>query len=367
MQDDALSGNDPATPKDGLKTVTDARQARISQLLSQQGRSDEVPTPEPEAEEEVEESAETEAESEAEADTEESEESEETTEQEEESKGEEETEEEKDKSDVLSQIDWDELDEETKIAIAQEIGSGAGKRIGQLTSQIKDLEAQLEAKDKTISEGLGDIARPDNSFANITDESELQKQEVGLDQQIEFFEDWIAGDEEYFTDPQTQKEYTRKDISAFLRTWRNQRRDIPKQREYLTKLSKAQKKAKEFSDKVNSEFDWIHDDASPSRAKYDELISDADVAVLEKVAPMVAAKFKYLAAHAASSMAQPKKKITLKKKGAKATGIKDSGAQTASPRARVNKKLEELKRKARAGDIRAARELRLTKIQSRFK
>ena len=73
-----------------------------------------------------------------------------------------------DEEDVLSQIDWDALDDDTRSEIAtqavetlpvdklaelaKKMGSGSGKRIGELTGQIKDLKSQIVAKDQALNQ-----------------------------------------------------------------------------------------------------------------------------------------------------------------------------------------------------------------------
>jgi len=357
MQNAAETGNSSAQDQEEVKTTTlqEARQARINELSNRQSdESEENTEEEAEAtEEEVEESAE----SEEAAGAEESEETEEETE---------ESEEESD--DVLSQINWDELDEDTKIAIAQQVGSGAAKRIGELSGKVKELEASLANKEKALEDGLGSVISPDNSFGSVTDLGKLDETEQSIERDIQYFDDWIADDENHtFTDGRGN-EYARRDVHAHLKNLRSQLKDIPKQRQYLDKLSKAKESASSYSKKASEEFDWIHDESTPTFKKYDELVSDADIAFIEKLAPTVAAKLKYNLAHAAISMTnKAKKKIVLKTKKGKPVKAPESGAKTSSPNARNNKKLKDLQKRARSGDIQAARELRLAQITQRFK
>lgn len=367
MSKQALGGNDSAPTEVESKepmTLQEVRQARIAKIGGQPKESKEEEKPSAEVDEgESEEAEEQEVAEATEDDNEQVDESaEEESEQSEDS-------EEEDSNDVLSQIDWDALDEDTKVAIATQVGSGAGKRIGELVAKTKDLEAQLAAKDKAIAEGMSGVLKPNNMWSQIQSDDELGEIEKRVDGERKYFQTWLAGDDSYYTDS-NGTEYSRKDIASHIENLERQLKAIPDQRKYLSDLSKATAKAKETEEKLNSEFDWIHDTSSATYRAYDELVSNSDFEVIKRIAPTIAAKLKLHYAHAAQSMtgtSKPKKKIVLKTKKGKPVAAPDSGSKSSSPNAREKAQLKELQKRARSGDVKAARELRLAQITRRFK
>jgi hypothetical protein len=185
---------------------------------------------------------------------------------------------EEDSEDVLSQIDWDALDDDTRAEIATQaiealpteqlakiaklMGSGSGKRIGELTGQIKDLKNQVAAKDKALQDGLQQFVSPQAAFANVATEEDLDEASGRIRNNIKFYQKWLGGDEDYFV--HNDQEFSRADIAQYVETLQDQYDDIPKQREYLRSLEKSKKEAQELQKKAESEFSWIHDDEAES-------------------------------------------------------------------------------------------------------
>jgi hypothetical protein len=289
---------------------------------------------------------------------------------------------EEDSEDVLSQIDWDALDDDTRAEIATQaiealpteqlakiaklMGSGSGKRIGELTGQIKDLKNQVAAKDKALQDGLQQFVSPQAAFANVATEEDLDEASGRIRNNIKFYQKWLGGDEDYFV--HNDQEFSRADIAQYVETLQDQYDDIPKQREYLRSLEKSKKEAQELQKKAESEFSWIHDDEAKASKLYDEMISSSDVAVIERIAPSLASKLKYQLLHAANSMAGvssvPKgKKITLPRR--LPSTAKDSAAGSASPKVRQDIRTKKLRDAALQGDLKAARELRTMQIQNK--
>lgn len=289
---------------------------------------------------------------------------------------------EEDSENVLSQIDWDALDDDTRAEIATQaiealpteqlakiaklMGSGSGKRIGELTGQIKDLKNQVAAKDKALQDGLQQFVSPQAAFANVATEEDLDEASSKIRNNIKFYQKWLGGDEDYFV--HNDQEFSRADIAQYVETLQDQYDDIPKQREYLRSLEKSRKEAQELQKKAESEFSWIHDDEAEASKLYDEMISSSDVAVIERIAPSLASKLKYQLLHAANSMAGvssvPKgKKITLPRR--LPSTAKDSAAGSASPKVRQDIRTKKLREAALQGDLKAARELRTMQIQNK--
>lgn len=282
--------------------------------------------------------------------------------------------------DVLSQIDWDALDDESKAGIAEQaietlppeqlaelakkMGSGSGKRIGELTGQIRELKNQIEAKDKALKEGLEALIPPSNNFANVDTEDKLTETSQKIREEIKFYQRWLAGDDDYYQS--NGQEYSRSDIVKYVESLQDQYDDVPKQKEYIRSLEKSRKEADELQKKADKEFSWITDESSKAHGIYEELVSSPDMAVIENIAPSLGAKLKYHLLHTANSMAgmtiQPSKKITLPRRSPNSV-IDSTGS--ASPKDRGNIQIKQLREQAMQGNLDSARRLRTLQIQNR--
>ena len=282
--------------------------------------------------------------------------------------------------DVLSQIDWDALDDESKAGIAEQaietlppeqlaelakkMGSGSGKRIGELTGQIRELKNQIEAKDKALKEGLESLIPPSNNFANVDTEDKLTETSQKIREEIKFYQRWLAGDDDHYQS--NGQEYSRSDIVQYVESLQDQYDDVPKQREYIRSLEKSRREADELQKKADKEFSWITDESSKAYSLYDELVSSPDMAVIENIAPSLGAKLKYHLLHTANSMAgmtiQPSKKITLPRRSPNSV-IDSTGS--ASPKDRGNIQIKKLREQAMQGNLDSARKLRTLQIQNR--
>jgi len=284
--------------------------------------------------------------------------------------------------DVLSQIDWDALDDDTRSEIAtqavetlpvdklaelaKKMGSGSGKRIGELTGQIKDLKSQIVAKDQALKEGIQQIAKPQSALADVSSQGDLDEAQDKIKSNIRFYQKWLGGDEEYFT--HEGKDFSRQDVFKYVESLQDQYEDIPKQREYIRTLEKSKVEAEDLQKKAESEFTWLQDNDSKAAKLYDEMISSSDIAIIESIAPSVGYKLKYQLLHAANSMSgersAPKgKKITLPRR--LPSTARDSAAGSASPKTRGDVRVKKLRNAAKTGDLKAARELRTLEIQNK--
>jgi hypothetical protein len=361
-------GNDTA-PTEEVSTVEQAkpqtldeiRQARVEKLSPTQEQPEES---EPVAEEEVTEDA-------SEVVEAEETEHEETAEEAEGGEG------------VLSQIDWDELDDDSRSQIAiqamevlppeklgelaKKMGSGSGKRIGELTSQIKELKGELESKSAALSSSLDTVIAPTNALATVTTEDELQSIEKETKNNIRFYQNWLAGDDDTFE--HKGSEYTRSDIVQYISSLQDKCDDLPKQRKYLKRLETANKEAEELNSKAKDEFTWMEDDESSTNLEYRKMVSSEDMAIVAKVAPALAAKLKYQLAHAATNMVKPvttrKKKIIIPRKLPK-NALSGNTASNSKQTVESNQ-MKKLKEAAGKGNLMAARQIRQLQINSRYK
>ena len=284
---------------------------------------------------------------------------------------------------VLSQIDWDELDDDSRSQIAiqamevlppeklgelaKKMGSGSGKRIGELTSQIKELKSELESKSAALSSSLDTVIAPTNALATVTTEDELESIEKETKNNIRFYQNWLAGEDDIFE--HKGSEYTRSDIVQYISSLQDRYDDLPKQRKYLKRLEKANKDAEELNSKAKDEFTWLEDDESETNLEYRKMVSSEDMAIVAKVAPALAAKLKYQLAHAATNMVKPtvnrKKKIIIPRKLPK-NALSGNTASNSRQTVESNQ-MKKLKEAAGKGNLMAARQIRQLQINSRYK
>jgi len=364
----ANEGNDTALQEEEVSTVEQAKPQTLEDI--RKARVEKL-TPKPEVVEESEEVTEEEpAEEASEVEETEETESEETTKEVEESEG------------VLSQIDWDELDDDSRSEIAiqamevlppeklgelaKKMGSGSGKRIGELTSQIKELKSELESKSAALEGSLDKVIAPSNLLASATTEQQLDDIEKETKDNIRFYQNWLAGDEDVFE--HKGSEYTRSDIVQYISSLQDKYDELPKQRKYLRRLETATKEAEELNSKAQEEFSWLGDEASETHAEYKKMITSEDMAIVSKVAPALAAKLKYQLAHAATNMVKPK--VTRKKKiiiPRKAPQNAVSGSTASNSRqTKESNQIKQLREAAQKGNLIAARQLRQLQINSRY-
>ena len=372
MDQTANEGNDTALSEEEVSTVEQAKPQTLEEI--RQARVEKL-TPRPEVVEESKEAQEVQEEpaEEIQAESEETAEAEveETTEEVEESEG------------VLSQIDWDELDDNSRSEIAiqamevlppeklgelaKKMGSGSGKRIGELTSQIKELKSELESKSAALSSSLDTVIAPTNALASVTTEDELENIEKETKNNIRFYQNWLAGDEDVFE--YQGNDYTRSDIVKYISSLQDRYDDLPKQRKYLKRLEKAKNEAKELDSKAKDEFTWFGDDESETNQEYRKMVGSEDMAVLASIAPAIAAKLKYQLAHAVTNMVKPKatrkKKIIIPRKLPK-NAVSSSTASNSRQTLESNQ-VKKLKEAAGKGNLMAARQLRQLQINSRYK
>lgn len=284
---------------------------------------------------------------------------------------------------VLSHIDWDELDDNSRSEIAiqamellppdklgelaKKMGSGSGKRIGELTSQIKELKSELESKNAALSSSLDTVIAPSGALATVTTEDELESIEKETKNNIRFYQNWLAGDDDIFE--HKGSEYTRSDIVNYISGLQDKYDELPKQRKYLKRLEVAQKEAEELNSKAKSEFSWMEDDESNTNLEYKKMVSSEDMAIIAKIAPALAAKLKYQLAHAATNMVKPvnvrNKKIIIPRKLPN-NAVSGSSASNSRQTIESNQVIK-LREAAGKGNLLAVRQLRQLQINSRYK
>lgn len=268
-------------------------------------------------------------------------------------------------TDVLSQIDWESLSNEDSAFIAEQVGSGAGKRIGELTREIKSLKSELTSKDKAIAQGFSEVIP--NNLGNARSHEQLDNIEQSAKKDISFYQDWLAGDELEFV--HGEQSYSRQDIAAHLKQLQSQLEEVPRQRRYLEKVEAAKKTAQEEEDRMVESFVWLNDGKSKTDEAYQKLLESPDVAVIRQIAPAVAARLSYIMAHAAENMTKekvkpPARKIKLPRKKP-AGNTAGSAERSQNPSTSMQARIKKLNKEVEGGSLRAARELRILNIKQK--
>lgn len=227
--------------------------------------------------------------------------------------------------DVLSQIDFSELDieslDESQLnQLAEALKSRAAARIGKLTGKNKDLQEKIDELERSLAEKgteeLGKQEIKDNPFSDLKDLKSVQDKAIELNQAIEFLEDQLFDAADYGPEDIVTKIEGNDTTKAELREMLKQARKS--QKTYLpdqySKVQKAQQSAQlrqYYGQKALSEFDWIKDQESPTTQQFIKIASDERFSALHESHPELGAQLPYILAHAVNSMnggVQPKTK-----------------------------------------------------------
>lgn len=294
-------------------------------INSEEAPEDLSDEPEPEEESEAEEA-------EDEAEEEEGEEEEET----------EEAEEEEESDDVLSQIDFDALTDEQKQEIAKAVGSGAGKELGKLRGEIRELKEGKESLQKQLDEGLSKVLPTSNVHSEIHTIEELDKKAAEVEGSYRYLDNLLNGTEEYF---EIQgKEVDRATAVSWKAHYEEQVRAIPAQRKAIKELESIQGLTNKELEKAKAEVKFLEDEESSQFKEWKKLTNDADFALMARAFPSLGAKLARALAHSvAFKSKKPVSKIKLPLKKAKPINSTVGGAKSSKPRGK--KKVSDSARK----------------------
>ena len=274
----------------------------INRRLGQQNEATQEEAPPVEATDEVVEEAEvesTEAEVNEEVVAEQTEETEEVEETSEES------------TDVLSQLDLDEMSEDDLRELSEKLGSRAVARFGELTAKrkaaeakIKELESKLNTKDPLSS----DKPIADNPYKSVDTLEELQSKAEEVNQVIEWAEDVLFnadgyGPEDIVTEVEG-KELTKKEIrSSLLQARKSRDKFLPSQLKVLQAKENGKQLKEAFDAKASEELKWLKGNDNDTRKNYEAMIADPRFKALKESAdPEIGAQLNYIMAHAANSI-----------------------------------------------------------------
>ena len=315
-----------------------------SAILSEEGELDEIaferqlagedPTlinSEEPAVDSSEESETKEEEPEAEEAKEESEEEEDAAEEEES----EDDEEEENSDDVLSQIDFDELTDDQKQAIAEKVGSGAGKEIGKLRRDGREKDDRIVALERQVNEGLSKMLSTTNPHSDIHSLEDLDTKADSSESSYRYMDKLLRGTDEYFDIPMSNggtEEWDRAKVGQWKDHYESLVKAIPAQRKAIKELGDIQGLTTKEIDKAKAEVKFFEDEESSQFKEWKKLTNDDEFSLMARAFPKLGAQLKRALAHSVEF--QSKKqigKIKLPLKKAKPINGQVGGAKTSQP------------------------------------
>ncbi|MDG1797018.1 MAG: hypothetical protein P8H35_00460 [Flavobacteriales bacterium] len=242
-------------------------------------------------------------------------------------------------TDVLSNVDLDNMSESELKEIGQKLGTKAVARFGELTARRKQAEERMQRMEQEL-QGLKQQNKKqvpvvkDNPLKDVTDVKKLQSHNNSAREIIEWAEGVLDDHEDYKGHDVIAdidgKEYTKTEVKKTLRQSRDVvNKFVPAQAKELQKRNAVANDTKAFQRKVLQEFDWVKDKESTTAQRYKAMLSDTRVKKLSRTNPELSAQMPYLLAHAANSMFG-RKPITDSNSTATKTGIKPPASKTSS-------------------------------------
>jgi len=240
---------------------------------------------------------------------------EETEEQVEELPEPEEIAEEAESTDVLSQLDLDNISEDELRELADKLGSRAVARYGELTAKRKAAEerlAQLEAQLKEKPNPLESNKKVENNpFSDLDTIDKLQEKAEEVSNIVEWAEDILFESDAYAADDVVTevdgKELTKADVrKALLQARKAQKTFLPDQLNTLQTQAQAEQLSAAFEAKAREELDWMAGEDNDTRKQYEAIVGDDRFKDLKKIikkeAPDIASQLDYWFAHATNSI-----------------------------------------------------------------
>lgn len=214
-------------------------------------------------------------------------------------------------TDVLSQLDLDEMSEDDLKDLSEKLGSRAVARFGELTAKRKAAEAKIkELESKLNSDDPLSSNKPvaDNPYKSVDSIEGLQSKAEEVNQVIEWAEDLLFnadgyGPEDVVTEVEG-KELTKKDIrSSLLQARKSRDKFLPSQLKVLQARENGKQLKEAFDTKASKELKWLSGEDNDTRKNYEAMVADPRFKKLTEVAdPEIGAQLNYIMAHAANSI-----------------------------------------------------------------
>ncbi len=262
----------------------------------------------------------------------------------------EQTEEPEGSTDVLSQLDLDDMSEEDLRELSEKLGSRAVARFGELTAKRKAAEAKLKEMEASLQNNnpLETQEVANNPYASVDTLQGLQEKAKEVTEVIEWAEETLFnadgyGPEDVVTEVEG-KELTKADVRKSLLNARKARdKYLPAQLQTVQRVQQSHQLREAFDAQAEQELNWLQGEDNDVRKNYEAMIGDPRFNSLrEKADPEVAAQLNYLMAHAANSI-YGRKPIKEAPKSATLTPPKAAISAGASSDKGVNKSVKALK------------------------
>lgn len=222
----------------------------------------------------------------------------------------EQTEEPEGSTDVLSQLDLDDMSEEDLRELSEKLGSRAVARFGELTAKRKAAEAKLKEMEALLQNNnpLETQEVANNPYASVDTLEGLQEKAKEVTEVIEWAEETLFnadgyGPEDVVTEVEG-KELTKADVRKSLLNARKARdKYLPAQLQTVQRVHQSHQLREAFDAQAEQELNWLQGEDNDVRKSYEAMIGDPRFNSLRKKAdPEVAAQLNYLMAHAANSI-----------------------------------------------------------------
>ena len=254
-------------------------------------------------------------------------------------------------TDVLSQLDLDEMSEDDLKDLSEKLGSRAVARFGELTAKRKAAEAKIkELESKLNSDDPLSSNKPvaDNPYKSVDSIEGLQSKAEEVNQVIEWAEDLLFnadgyGPEDVVTEVEG-KELTKKDIrSSLLQARKSRDKFLPSQLKVLQAKENGKQLKEAFDTKASEELKWLKGEDNDTRKNYEAMVADPRFKKLTEVAdPEIGAQLNYIMAHAANSI-YGRKLVPTSTKSASLTPPKTAVSAASTSEKTVGKSTKALK------------------------
>jgi hypothetical protein len=254
-------------------------------------------------------------------------------------------------TDVLSQLDLDEMSEDELRELSEKLGSRAVARFGALTAKRKAAEAKIKELESKLNSGdplSTDKPIADNPYKSIDTLEELQNKAQEVNEVIEWAEDVLFnadgyGPEDIVTEVEG-KELTKKDIrSSLLQARKSRDKFLPSQLKVLQARENGKQLKEAFDAKASEELKWLKGNDNDTRKNYEAMIADPRFKKLKESAdPEIGAQLNYIMAHAANSI-YGRKLVQEAPKSASLTPPKTAASAASTSEKTVNKSTKALK------------------------
>jgi hypothetical protein len=240
---------------------------------------------------------------------------------------------------VLSQVDLDDMSEEELQELSQKLGSRAVKRFGELTARRKAAEERIQALESQLKQkakkpvSVSDI--DENPYKDLKNIKEVQEKSKEIKDAIEWAENVLFESDDYSAnDTVTEmdgKSVTKKEVRNILRNARHaQKKYIPQKIQDLQNKAQGIKIQKGLEEKIRQEIPWTEEKDNATNKRYQAMLNDQRLtSALKNADPTLRAQMPYLLAHAANSIFGERKLVDQAVKPSKSINPPKSVSNTA--------------------------------------